>query len=740
MNISLPMSRRSLLQTAGFLTLTFNFPVDIAFANQVVSLPAHLKANPILSSWLRINTDRTVTLFIGKVELGQGALTALSQICADELGVDFDRINLISGDTALSPNQGTTSGSQTMSDGGTAVQAASAEVREVLFGLAAAKLRQPTSVMTVEDGTISTANGKTITYWDLVSGEELHRNAKGGVHQRPLSEHRYIGKSQPRVDIPAKVTGGAIFVQDMNPRGVVFGAIVRPPTYTAKLLQADTAAIEKKSGVIKVLRNGSFLGIVAEREDQAFAAATALAASAKWDVESTLPGTEGIFEWLTTAPSDTKIFLDKARATGGAPAKIIETTYYRPYHMHGSIGTSTAVARLDEDGVMTIYTHSQNVFGLAGAVAELLGVDKTKVRCIHTQGSGCYGHNMADDAGADAALLAASIPGRTVKLQYTRAQEHQWEPYGPAMVVKIKTGVDSEGNILDWNLDVWSTSHATRPSSKAGNLISSHYLAKPFAQPTPKEIGPPTYGAARNAIALYDFPGQKVVSHFINKMPLRVSSTRALGAYANIFAVESAMDELAHASGTDSLAYRFRFLKDPRARDVLTACSQKFGWSTYQKKENHGRGIAFARYKNLAAFVAVAIEVEVNRRNGRIRVIRVVAADDSGYIVNPDGVRNQVEGGIIQSLSWTLKEEVKFDETSVLSHDWASYPIITFSEIPLIDVVLVDRPGQPYLGTGEAPTGPTAAAVANAVFDATGARLRRLPFTPNRVKEALGKG
>jgi CO/xanthine dehydrogenase Mo-binding subunit len=405
--------------------------------------------------------------------------------------------------------------------------------------------------------------------------------------------------------------------------------------------------------------------------------------------------------------------------------------------MHGSIGTSSALARLDQDGVMTIHTHSQNVFGLAGAVAVMLGVDKTKVRCVHTQGSGCYGHNMADDAGADAALLAVAVPGRTVKLQYTRAQEHQWEPYGSAMVVKIRAGIDADGNVLDWNTDVWSTSHATRPGGKAGNLISSHYLERPFKQPTPREIGAPTYGAARNAIPPYDFPGQKVVSHFITEMPLRVSSTRALGAYANVFAAESFVEQLARDANADPVAYRLRVLKDQRARDVLTACADKFGWNGYSKTKNRGRGIAFARYKNLAAYVAVALEVEVNPRNGRIRVLRAAAADDSGHIVNPDGIRNQIEGGIIQSLSWTLKEEVKFDDATVLSQDWASYPIITFAEVPKIDVVLVDRPGQPYLGTGEAPTGPTAAALANAVFDATGARLRRIPFTPSRVKEAL---
>ena len=739
MNVPISISRRTLMQVSGFVALYFALPVGRTFAQHATKLPGNLKNNPMLSSWIRINADKTVTLMIGKVELGQGVLTALGQICADELGIDYGRPEVISGDTAVVPNEGTTSGSQTMSDGGTAVQAASAEVREILIDLAAAKLSQPVDGMKIEDGTVTAANGKSATYWELVTGMELERNATGEGKLLPISQHRYIGTSYPRVDIPAKITGAPIFIQDMKPEGTLYGAVVRPPNYTARLKTVDTAAIQKMPGVIKVVRDGSFLGIVAERADEAAAAAAALGASAKWDVKSTLPGTDGIFDWLTSAPSGEKKFFDKVRTTGGKPVKVLEASYYRPYHMHGSIGTSAAIARLSDDGVMTIHTHSQNVFGLADAVAELLSVDKSKVRCIHTQGSGCYGHNMADDAGADAALLARAVPGRPVKLQYTRAQEHQWEPYGSAMVVKTKASVDEDGNVLDWNLDVWSTSHATRPGGKAGNLLSSHYLKKPFAQPVPKEIGAPTYGAARNAIAFYDLPGQRVVSHFVAEMPLRVSSTRSLGAYANTFAVESFIDELACAAEVDPLAYRLRFLKDQRGRDVLIACAEKFGWADYKKSANRGRGIAFARYKNLAAFVAVALEVEVNPRNGRIRVLRAVAADDSGHIVNPNGIATQVEGGIIQSLSWTLKEEVKFNETRIVSTDWASYPILTFSEVPPIDVVLVNRPGQPYLGTGEAPTGPTAAALANAVFDANNIRLRRVPFTPARVKEALDK-
>lgn len=740
MNAPLSMNRRNLLQTAGFLALSFAIPFDLGRAAAVTAdLPEDLKDNPMLSAWLRINADQTVTLMIGKVELGQGAVTAVAQVCADELAIDLNRLKIISGDTALVPNEGVTAGSQSMPNCAPAVQQASAEVREILLGLAADKLGQPIDGMKVEDGTITAANGKSVTYWELVTGKELEREATGTAKLRPIAEHRYIGKSVPRLDIPGMMIGAAVYVQDMKPEGTVFGSVVRPPSYGAKLTEIDTGSVEKMPGVIKVVRDGSFLGVVAEREDQANAAASALGKAAKWKEQKLPINTGGIFDWLTSAKTNDTEILAKVRSGGTAPVKVIEATYMRPYQMHGSIGTSAAIAELGGDGVMTIHTHSQSVFDTGDAIAELLGIDKAKVHCIHTQGSGCYGHNMADDAAADAALLAKAVPGKPVKLQYTRAQEHQWEPYGSAMVVKTKAGVDADGNVLDWNLELWSTPHGTRPSGKAGNLLSGLYLETPFQQPVPEKGGPPNYDADRNAIALYDFPGQRVVTHFITEMPLRVSSTRSLGAYANIFAIESFMDELAHAAGADPVEYRLRYLKDERARDVLTRCAEKFGWTGYGRKENRGRGIAFGRYKNYAALVAVAVEVEISPRNGRIHVLRATVANDSGHMINPDGIANQIEGGLIQSLSWTLKEEVQFDDTGVLSNDWKSYPIITFSEVPTVDVVLIDRPGEPYLGTGEAAQGPTSAAVANAVFDATGARLRRLPLTPDRVKAELDK-
>ena len=455
-------------------------------------------------------------------------------------------------------------------------------------------------------------------------------------------------------------------------------------------------------------------------------------------MEKALPGNDGIFDWLKNAKPErvieTKI---QPRAGGEAVARTMQATYYRPYQMHGSIGTSAAIATLGVDGVMLIQTHSQSVFETSLAIAKMLGMDPAKVRCQHIQGSGCYGHNMADDVAADAALLATAVPGSAVRLQYTREQEHNWEPYGSAMMIQTQAGLDAQGNVLDWELQLWSTPHTTRPGGDPGNFLSAGYLEKPFNMPLPVNGGPPNFAADRNAVALYEFPGQKVLTHFITAMPLRASALRGLGAYANVFAIESFIDELAIAAKADAVEFRLRHLKDSRARDALVKAAEAFGWGRWVKTEGRGRGIAFARYKNIACYCAVALEVEVNRNTGGIRVLRAVATADSGHIVNPDGVSNQIEGGLIQSLSWTLKEEVRFDDTRVLSNDWSSYPILTFSEVPPVEVVLIDRPGAPFLGTGEASQGPTGAALANAVFDATGARLRRLPLTPERVKKGL---
>jgi CO/xanthine dehydrogenase Mo-binding subunit len=692
-----------------------------------------------LSAWIRIQSeDQSVLLMVGKVELGQGILTAVVQVCADELDVEMARVKVVSGDTALVPNEGTTAGSFSMPNCATAVRQAAAEVRAILLDLAQVRLGQPSSGLSVRDGLVQTVSGATISYWDLLVGESLQREATGRVKTKPIGEHRLVGRSVHRLDLTPKILGQAMFVQELRPKGMVFGHIVRPPTYGARLIAADTAAITRMPGVIKVLRDGSFLGVIAIREGQAQAAALALQQTCQWQVPRELPGTDGMPDWLLKTKPDRIIETKKqVRSTPGQVTRTVEASYYRPYHMHASIGTSAALATLGADGVLTVQTHSQSVFETGEAIAKMLGMPLARVRMQHVQGSGCYGHNMADDAAADAALLAVAVPGTPVRLQYTREQEHLWEPYGSAMLIKTRAGLDAQGNVLDWDLTIWSTPHGTRPGGQPGNLLSARYLEKPFSIPKPQNGGAPNFAADRNGIALYDFPGHNVLTHFITEMPLRVSSTRGLGAYANVFAIESFMDELAHSVGADPVAYRLRFLKDERARDAIVRAAEKFGWSQWQKSPGRGRGIGFAKYKNIAGYCAVALEVEVNRQSGRIRVLRAVASADSGHIVNPDGVSNQIEGGLIQSLSWTLKEEVQMDDTQVLSQDWSSYPILTFSEVPPVEVVLIDRPGQPFLGTGEASQGPTGAALANAVFDATGVRFRRLPLTPDRVLQGL---
>ncbi len=741
MDDRMSLDRRGFLKGAGYVALSFAIPAEAiaqAPAGDKPRLPGSMETVRNISAWIRINEDKTVTLLVGKVELGQGILTAVAQICADELDVDIARVKIISGDTALTPNEGVTAGSFSMPMCAPAVRQASAEARKIMLDLASVKLGRPADSMSVKDGVITAQGGGSVSYWDLSVGKALEREATGQVKPKPASEHRYVGKSVPRLDIPAKMTGQEIFVHEMRPKGLLYGQVVRPPTYRAKLAALDAAAVEKMPGVVKVVRNGSFVGVIAQREEQANAAAKALSDAAKWDVEKGLPGTDGMQEWLlATKPARVIETRNTPRKEGPAAVKTVEAAYYRPYHMHASIGTSAAIATLGADGVTTIQTHSQSVFETSRAIAQMLGVEPAKVRCQHVQGSGCYGHNMADDAAADAALLAQAMPGRPVRLQYTREGEHRWEPYGSAMLIKAKAGLDKDGNVLDWDLDIYSTPHGTRPGGQPGNLLSARYLEKPFTLPTPQNNGAPNYAADRNGIALYDFPGHKVLTHFITEMPLRVSSTRGLGAYGNVFAIESFIDELARAANVDPVEYRLRFLKDERARDAVQKAADAFGWTKWQKREGRGRGIGFARYKNTAGYCAVAMEVEVNRRNGRVRVVRAVASADSGHLVNPDGVINQIEGGLIQSLSWSLKEEVKFDDTRVTSEDWASYPILTFSEVPPIEVVLINRPGAPFLGTGEASQGPTGAALANAVHDATGVRFRRLPLTPERVRAGL---
>jgi len=731
------VSRRRFLG-AGALVVGFALGPRLGLA-QSAPLPGSLNGNRRLDAWLSIDPSGTVTIFTGKIELGQGIGTALSQIAADELDVELKRIDVVHGDTARTPNEGQTAGSLSVEQSGTALRFACAEAREILLSAAAAKLGVPAGDLTVSDGTIAARGGERVTYWDLAGDADLKREATAKAKPKPVAEHRWVGKSVARRDIPKKFTGGAVYVQDVRLPGMVFGRVLRPPSPAAELVSVDEARVRSLPGVVAVVRDGSFLAVAAAREEQAIRAREALRQSARWKEAATLPPSgDALYRDLMARPAPAQTVIDKPSATAAAPVKTLDALYTRPYQCHGSIGPSCAVAQW-QGGTLTVWTHSQGVFPLRADLAKAFGVEAKDIRCIHAEGSGCYGHNGADDVALDAALLARATGGRPVKLQWMRDDEFLWEPYGSAMVMKLSGSVDAQGNVVAWSHEVWSHPHSTRPGSSAGvNLLAARHLATPLAPVLPADVPQPAGGSDRNAIPLYDFANVRVVKHYVAQAPLRTSALRTLGGYANVFALESFVDELAAAAGADPVEFRLRHLRDSRARAVIEAATQRAGWTPGARGDGaRGRGVAFARYKNLACYCAVVADVAVDRASGRVGVTRVVAAVDAGQIVNPDGVINQIEGGIIQSTSWTLKESVRFDRTRVTTRSWADYPIVRFDEVPEVEVVLLNQPAERFLGVGEGAQGPAAAAIANAIAHATGKRLRALPFTAERVKQAL---
>jgi nicotinate dehydrogenase subunit B len=736
------LDRRRVLAGSGALIVSFSLTEAFAqtpspaAAPPPPNLPGSLKGAPFLDSWIRIDADGSITVFTGKAELGQGAKTAFQQIAAEELDVPFAALKVVTADTSLTANEGYTSGSQSMQNSGTAILNAAAQVRAILVAEAARRLDLPEENLRTENGAVIAPDGRRLAYGDLVGADMLHVQAQPKSRLKDPSSFKVMGQPIPRVDIPAKVTGGAAYVQDMRLPGMVHARIVRPPSYGAQLTDLDTSAVEKLPGVVKVVRDGNFLAVVAPKQFQAIKAMAALSAAAKWRESAALPKQDDLPRVLTSLPSqDFTIFEQSNPAVTGA--KTIEATYTRPYQAHGSIGPSCAVAQF-ADGAMTVWTHTQGVYPDRQGIAEMLRMPPASVRCIHVEGSGCYGHNGADDAAADAALIARALPGVPVQVQWTREQEHAWEPFGPAMVTKLKASLDGQGTISDWSFEVWSNTHSMRPGG-AGSMLAAQHMAQPFVPPAPKPLPLPEGGGDRNAIPIYKFPNAKVVHHFIPAMPLRISAMRALGAYHNVFSIESFMDELAVAAGADPVEFRLKHLEDPRGRDVINKAAEGFGWRNGQKApQDRGFGFAFARYKNLAAYCAIATEVEVNRETGRPRLVRAVAAVDSGQVVNPDGLINQIEGAIVQSMSWTLYESVSFDDTRITSIDWQTYPILRFNSVPeSVEVHIINRPGQPFLGSGETGQGPAAASIANAIADATGKRLRDLPLTRKRIKDAI---
>ncbi|OZI37960.1 aldehyde dehydrogenase [Bordetella genomosp. 10] len=697
-------------------------------------LPGSLASTPMLDAWIRLEATGRVTVCTGKAELGTGVRTAFIQIAAEQLDVAPSAITLITADTARTPNEGYTAGSHSLADSGTAILNAAAQARDLLLDAAAIQLGVARDTLRTEGGQVLAADGRRLAYGAAVAGLDLHRAAAPVSPLKDPRQFQVIGRPWPRVDIPGKVAGGPSYVQDMRLPGMLHARVVRQPSYGARLVSLDDAAVRALPGVVQVVRDGSYLAVVARDEWQAIVAMRALAAAARWEETASLPPAADIHAYLMRLPAR-EIQVADTRA-GTAPAgRRFTARYTKPYLTHGSIGPSCALAQF-VDGQLTVWTHTQGVFPLRGGLAEMLGLPPERVRCIHVEGAGCYGHNGADDVAADAALIARAVPGQPVRVQWMREQEHTWEPSGPAMVTDVAATLDAGGNIVDWDYQVWSNSHNQRIDN-AGRLMPTWALARPFTPAPPKPIPMPEGGGDRNSIPLYDLPRMRVLHHFLPDMPLRVSAMRSLGAYMNVFTIESFMDELALAAKADPVQFRLRHLKAPRARAVVELAARQFGWpAPGPRAPGHGVGFAFAQYKNLMAYMALAVELDVQRESGAVRVRRVVAAVDCGQIVNPDGVRNQIEGGILQSFSWTLHEQLRFDRRRVDSYDWSTYPILRFSGVPeRVEVHLIDQPGLPFLGAGEAAQGPASAALANALADATGRRLRDTPLGGDRLRE-----
>jgi CO/xanthine dehydrogenase Mo-binding subunit len=742
-------SRRRFM-LSGALVVGFSmFPGVNAMAQEVIAdegaavhigkatqtLGGSLKTNPYLDSWIKIDRTGEVTVYTGKVELGTGVRTALLQVAAEELDMAPSLITFLMADTGTSPDEGLTAGSHTIADSGSALLNASAQVRGLLVDAVAKHFNVPSTVLAAHNAIIRAPDGRSMTYGDAVGLVDLHRMATPTSPLKNPATFDMIGTSLPRVDIPAKVTGGRSYVQDMLLPGMVHARVVMPPVYEARLLQTNTAEILKMPGVIKVVRNGSMLAVVAKGEWQAVQAQRALAAGSQWSAGRTLPDPATVHRDLK-AISTEHIEIADTHNAAGATVKTLGSTYTKRYMMHGSIGPSCALAQY-KDGAMTVWTHSQGVYPLRDGLAEMLSMPKDKVRCVHVEGSGCYGHNGADDVAAHAALVAREMDGQPVRVQWMREQEHTWDHYTPAMVTEVSASLDAGGGIVDWHYTLWSSSHNERIVN-AGRLIPAQMLEKPFVPAPSVPMVQPEGGGDRNAIPLYTVPNMQVMNNFSPTMPLHSSAMRSLGAHMNIYTIESFMDELATAAGADPVAFRLKHMQDLRARDVIKLAAEKFGWPRPPRRLNHGVGFAFARYKNLMAYVAIAVEVSVVPETGQVVLEHAEVAVDSGQIVNPNGIRNQIEGGLVQAASWTLYEELQFDTQRIRSFDWSSYPILRFSAVPRrTNVHLIDRPGAPFLGAAEASMGPTAGALSNALFDATGKRLRHMPLAGESLRQLI---
>jgi CO/xanthine dehydrogenase Mo-binding subunit len=697
-------------------------------------LPVSLAANPVLSSWIRFSSDGHVTVSPGKVEIGQGIVTALAQIAADELDVEIGRVRLIRASTAGSPNEGTTSGSLSVQQSGRAIRHACAEIRQIFLGVAAERLGVKPDALEISDGTISGPGNVSTSYWELADDVSLDREATLGAKPKSSTQRVLAGNSVQRVDIPDKVFAHPRFIHDSALPGMLHGRVLRSEMSAAKLTALKEEGARAVAGLVAIVRDGSFAGVVSETEDGAEAALGALRKGAAWSPGETLPDENGLASFLKAQPAESTVIDKKSAAQPDKTKRTVRRQYTRPYIAHASIAPSCAMAQWTGDRVR-VWTHSQGVYLLRADLALVLKVPVENITVEHMEGAGCYGHNAADDVALDAVLLAKAAGGRPVRVQWSRADEMSQAPFGAAMAIEIEADLDGQNEIVGWRHSIWGNGHTARPGRAAQPaLLAATELATPF--PRTIATNPPAAnggGADRNSIPLYDFPAWQIECHRLLTMPVRTSALRTLGGQGNVFAIESFLDELAAERGEDPLAFRLRHLRDSRAQQVIRAVARTANWKP-QKRAGTGYGLGFARYKNTGAYCAVIAEIE---GDADIRVKRLTVAVDVGEAINPDGVINQIEGGAIQATSWVLKERVRFDHQRITSNTWTDYPILRFSEVPQVQVELIQRPDSEPLGAGEAAHGPVTAAIANAVYDALELRVRNLPITRDSLIAAM---
>lgn len=730
------MNRRHFLKQGGALVVGFSFGGAIAQAAAAAAgTPVKSMNKEIVDAWLAIGKDGTITVYSGKVDLGTGTRTALAQMVAEELDVPFAKIDMVMGDTATTIDQGQTAGSLTIPVGGGALRRAAATARKALVDKAGQQLGVPPSELTVQDGVVTARNGRRVSYAELVGSGRLDMKVDPKIALKTPAEHKLVGKSIPRVDIPGKLTGEHTYIHDLRVPGMLHARVIRPAAIGSRLESYDEASVRGIPGFVKVVRRQDFLAVVAKDEWSAVKAARQLKAS--WSKWEGLPDEKRVYEQWRSQPvahQHTPMKVGDVQQGLAKSARKVKATYEFAIHSHASMGPACAVADF-RNGTCTIWSPSQATHSLQSEVASVLGVGKDKVRLMYVDGSGCYGRNGHEDCTADAALVSM-LAGAPVRVQWMREDELGWDPKSPPTVVDFEGGVDDKGNVVAWRSEFFI-------AQRVGTLDDFPLLAA-VASGVPRK-GNYTGLLDNNAEPPYAFPNALVDVRRVNNNGLRTAHLRTPGRMQNTFANEAFIDELAAAAGMDPLRYRLKYLSDPRGQTALATVARMASWDSRPSPNPaagkgdiaRGRGIAYVKYNNKITYVGLVAEVEVNRRTGKIRVTDVWCSHDCGQVINPDGTVNQIEGGIVQTVSRTLLEEVKFDRSRVTSVDWNSYPILRFPDVPNIHVELINRPEETPWGAGEMSATVVPAAISNAVYDAIGVRMRSVPFVPQKVLAAL---